>query len=129
MSFSLILSERSLAVIKQKYEFDPQQNSVISGLAGRMTIVGIVLIIVGIPLVLTLIKGNIIATIVGATYIIMGLLIMNSSQSFREIVKTQNNDIENLMTALDALKNFYTIQLLVGVAAALALGYLYIFNA
>ncbi len=116
-------------MIKQKYEFDPQQNSVISGLAGRMTIVGIVLIIVGIPLVLTLIKGNIIATIVGATYIIMGLLIMNSSQSFREIVKTQNNDIENLMTALDALKNFYTIQLLVGVAAALALGYLYIFNA
>lgn len=110
-----------------KYEFDAQQNAVISALGKRMTIVGVILIVAGIPPLLLLIKGNLVATVIGAIYIIMGLLSMNASFAFRRIVTTKDFDIEHLMEALTSLKNYYTIELIVFLTAAAILGYLYFF--
>jgi hypothetical protein len=102
------------------YEFNEEQNLVISALANRLLILGVILVVIGTPLIFFFIKGDWVALTVGALYVIMGLLSFNSYSEFKKIVTTQQQDITHLMDALKNLTNMYTLQLIAVVAAAIA---------
>lgn len=102
------------------YEFTVEQNQVIAVLASRILVLGIVLIAIGIPILSMLFKGNLVAASIGALYILMGALSLNSYAAFRRIVTTTHQDISNLMDAMKALTTMYTLQILVFVGSAIA---------
>jgi hypothetical protein len=102
------------------YEFNEEQNRIISGLANRLLILGVILVVIGTPLIFFFIKGDWVSLTVGALYVIMCLLSFNSYAEFKKIVTTQQQDITHLMAALTNLTNMYTLQLIAVVAAALA---------
>jgi hypothetical protein len=120
-SFVISLYLWSTAVAKfTNYEFTEEQNRVIAVLANRILVLGIVLIAIGIPILAMIFKGDLVATSIGALYILMGTLSLNSYASFRRIVTTTHRDISNLMDAMKALATMYTLQILVFVGSAIA---------
>jgi hypothetical protein len=111
------------------YEFNGEQNTVISGLAGAMKFCGVVTLVLG---TLTAVRGlfqcldkadfRSFAELVQG--IVMGLVggwLVNAARSFRAIVDTQGGDIPNLMSALTYLKKVYVLQAVL-LAIAMALG-------
>lgn len=109
---------------QDNYEFTEEQNGIIGALASAMSFVGIVVMIAG---VLGLLGGGITAAaaatksqwaavghglgqfVGGALYIYFGNLTRNAATGFENIVKTQGNDIGNLMSALGQLKTYFTV--------------------
>lgn len=106
------------------YEFSEQQNQTISSLAGAMTFVGTLLmlsggltVLAGIINTLSGLGGNVATVpqglgqlVTGALNIMLGNWTRTAAGSFDNIVKTQGNDIGNLMTALEELKKVYGLQ-------------------
>lgn len=111
----------------QRYEFSGSQNELIKNLADKMRLVGYFLIVAGVlgvvGGVLALRAGGLGNIISGVVYILIGFWTNNASSGFQRIVKTQGNDIENLMGALGELRKLYTLQywLLIVFLAFLAL--------
>ena len=117
------------------YEFSAGQNVLVSGLAGKMNFVGYSLVITaavffgtgfypftrgelpgmyGIVSIVTHLIG-------GAIYLAIGSLTIKAAKSFRLIVETKGNDIENLMDALAFLLKQYNVQFWIIVVALLLL--------
>lgn len=96
------------------YEFNPSQNQLVKDLADKMRFVAYFLIGLGILLtiagVVALLQGGIANIIQGVIQIIIGFWTNKAANSFRSIVKTQGNDIGNLMSALEELRKLYTLQ-------------------
>lgn len=103
------------------YEFNSTQEKLVQALANKMRFVsffliaigilrfitGIVALIRGAPLIDAIISGAIIS---GIIILLIGFWTYTAASSFNRIVKTQGNDIENLMNALKELRKLYTLQ-------------------
>lgn len=119
----------------QPYEFNNTQNQLIRQLAQKMRFVGYILIALGVLVIVAGIVnfrlGGFATIIQGIIQLIIGIWTAKAATSFQLIVKTQGNDIENLMTALGELRKLYALQywifiialvlVVVGIVAALIL--------
>ena len=119
----------------QPYEFNNTQNQLIRQLAQKMRFVGYILLTLGVLVIVAGIVnfrlGGFATIIQGIIQLIIGLWTAKAATSFQLIVKTQGNDIENLMTALGELRKLYALQywifiialvlVVVGIVAALIL--------
>lgn len=98
----------------QPYEFNNSQNQLIRQLSQKMRFVGYILITLGVLVIIAGIVNlrlNGFATIIqGIIQLVIGIWTAKAATSFQLIVKTQGNDIENLMTALGELKKLYALQ-------------------
>jgi hypothetical protein len=112
-------------MIKQKYEFNAVQNEIVEGLALRLAIVGYVLIAVGVVIFWTTFirTGSLIGLLEGGLNLITGLISAYAGQAFRKIVKTKDNDIENLMEALKTMNMLYNIEIFALIVTGIGLAY------
>ena len=99
-----------------EYEFNDSENQVISELSDAMSFVGSALIIFGALSGLVGIwqatrditgLGGLIQVVL---YVIMGVFTRNAAAAFDRIIKTEGDDIANLMSALGQLKSLYSLQ-------------------
>jgi hypothetical protein len=100
-----------------------------------MRFVGYILLALGVLVIVAGIVnfrlGGFATIIQGIIQLIIGIWTAKAATSFQLIVKTQGNDIENLMTALGELRKLYALQywifiialvlVVVGIVAALIL--------
>jgi hypothetical protein len=107
------------------YEFGPEQNEVIAGLAFNMNLVGFVSLIGGALLVvagcLVIGKGGASALIQGVVGLVVGWYTLQAAGAFRQIVDSREDDIGHLMTALRALRSLYRLQVVVLLCLVIAL--------
>lgn len=98
----------------QQYEFSSSQNELIKQLSDKMRFVAYFLIAVGaltaVGGLLALARGGFGNIIAGVVNIIIGVWTNKAASSFKMIVDTQGNDIENLMGALGELRKLYNLQ-------------------
>jgi hypothetical protein len=96
------------------YEFSQSQNELISDLAAKMRFVSMFLIGLGVLATITglvtILRGGFSSIISGVVYLVIGIWTNKAASSFKMIVETQGNDIENLMGALGELRKLYTLQ-------------------
>ena len=112
-------------MVRPRYEFDAAQNAIISGLAVRLAIIGVVCFIVGAGVVLLMFvrHGNLLALLVGGLSLTFGVLAIYAGQAFKRITTTQSRDIDHLVEALNTLTRVYNVQIAAIVAGAIGLGY------
>jgi len=101
------------------YEFNTSQNESIKKLISQMMFVSIFLIVLGALFAgfgiyhLVSPEGSIIKFIINivmaVVLVVMGVVTINSASSFKLVVNTEGNDIENLMNALDKLTTWFSI--------------------
>lgn len=109
------------------YEFDVDQNRLISDLAKKMTGVGSFLIGLGLLLAATALYslwadlgGRFwMPLLPGVFFTVTGAFSLRGGRSFRRVVDTENRDIEHLMLALTQLDRFYTVNFWLVVACIL----------
>ena len=113
-----------------QYEFTGDQNQLIGSLGGKMRLVGLVMLIMG---VCTLFMAALIAiggqseaklkelppatfwsivgyyAIAGLFYLLLGSWTRSSGGSFQQIVTSRGQDISRLMDALGSLHKIYTV--------------------
>lgn len=102
------------------YEFNDGENKIISELASAMNFVGIVTILLGL---LTAIAGVIklgdprsaaadgfTSLLQAVLYLVIGIMTTGAAGHFSQVVKTEGNDINFLMQALDKLRGMYVLQ-------------------
>lgn len=96
------------------YEFDGSQNSLIQDLSQKMQFVSYFFMVMGgltvIGGLFTLFKGGLSNIITGVIYFVIGLWTGKAASSFKMIVDTEGNDIENLIGALGELRKLYSLQ-------------------
>jgi hypothetical protein len=103
---------------RTSYEFSDSQNQLIRNLSDKMRFVGYFLIATGALIVLTGLfaftrggaENGFSAIIQGVIQIVIGVWTTRAAQSFKRIVETSGNDIENLMGALGELRKLYALQ-------------------
>lgn len=99
------------------YEFTPEENHLLSALSSKMKVVGIFAMIIGavdtylaIYWLVTTTWGSAIEHAVQAVmFILMGIWIYKAATSFKQIVLTEGNDIQNLMKALSDFQRLFTL--------------------
>jgi hypothetical protein len=103
-------------VAPYEHEFSEEHNREFSKLAGAMKFVAVVMFILG---VLYLIGGVMemsapVAALLtigrGIVFVVIGGWLWSAATSFNDIVKTEGNDVMNLMFALRKLRSVYTLQ-------------------
>lgn len=104
-----------------QYEFTADQNVVIGGLAGKMKLVAIFLVTIGIlSAMVNWVQGSIITgLILGLVYALIGVWTFDAARSFRKIVDTQGSDISHLIDALKDMRRIYTLQFWVILVASI----------
>lgn len=97
-----------------RYEFNQSHNQLIKDLAQKMRFVSYFLIALGVLLIIggiVSVRSGLISGIInGVLQILIGFWTTKAASSFKLIVDTQGNDIENLMIALEQLRKLYTLQ-------------------
>lgn len=108
------------------YEFNEAENEVIGKLSNRMYWVAIVFLIFGgikifeglqsllldLKLTDTLLRDMVQHFVLSIMYVIMGILTLSVSQSFKLVVNTEGSDIENMMNAVRSLTKLQTVALI-----------------
>jgi hypothetical protein len=97
------------------YEFSTEHNTLFSNLASKLRTVGITFIVLGVlQSFLALINSGTFGILTGVAggvlFAVIGVLMVNAAGSFKLIVDTEGQDINNLMQALRSLLSMYTIQ-------------------
>lgn len=97
------------------YEFSTEHNTLFSNLASKLRTVGITFIVLGVlQSFLALINSGTFGILTGVAggvlFAVIGVLMVNAAGSFKLIVDTEGQDIDNLMQALRSLLSMYTIQ-------------------
>jgi hypothetical protein len=112
-------------MVRPRYEFDQAQNTIIAGLAMRLSIIGVVCFLAGIAVVLIMFvrHANLIALFFGGLSLIFGALSIYAAQAFRRITTTQTHDIDHLVEALETLARVYNVQIAAILAGLLGAGY------
>jgi hypothetical protein len=112
-------------MVRPRYEFDKAQNAVISGLAMRLSVIGVVCFLVGILVVLMMFvrHGDLIALLFGGLSLVFGALSIYAAQAFRRITTTQTHDIDHLVEALETLARVYNVQIAAILAGVLGIAY------
>jgi len=117
-----------------EHEFDEADNRRFSKLAGAMSFVAIASLVLGIiyciggvvsmqyPLAALLQIGE------GVVFLLIAGWLRSAAASFRDIVRTEGNDLMNLMYAMTKLRSVYSLQAwLVGIACVLFVVALFLF--
>jgi hypothetical protein len=97
------------------YEFSTEHNTLFSNLASKLRTVGITFIVLGVlQSFLALINSGTFGILTGVAggvlFAVIGVLMVNAAGSFKLIVDTEGQDIDNLVQALRSLLSMYTIQ-------------------
>ncbi len=101
------------------YEFTEQENLVITKLFRQMTYVGVLMLILGVifgvfGVYLLIAYGYSIKVlfllVLAFIIIVMGVITNLSANRFRQVVKTEGDDIGHLIQALDKLTTWFSIQ-------------------
>jgi hypothetical protein len=98
-----------------QYEFTEQQNGTIERLAKGMKFMGIFWIIAGgftylgavVNVIAKQIDNAVGAAGIATFLLFLGLKCLSGAGSFFKVVRTQGNDITNLMAALEQLRRFF----------------------
>jgi hypothetical protein len=121
---------------EQIYEFTEEQNLSLKKLTSQMNFVGIFTLIMGIFCgavgfykIVSPERNVIIAIFVlvmAVVIIVMGVYTMGSAKSFKLVIKTEGDDINNLMKALEKLTTWFGIVslMIVVTIAILILGFI-----
>lgn len=96
-----------------QYEFTPAQNEIL-GRAARWTGLFAWIMIVGSVLMAlaAIFSGegtSIVALIMAAVYFLIGLTFRGAAVSMNQVVRTEGNDMDHLMTAVDKLGSAFKI--------------------
>lgn len=112
-------------MVRPRYEFDAKQNAIISGLALRLGIIGVVCFVIGAAVVLMMFvrHGNLFALVIGGFSLFFGALAIYAGQAFKRITTTQNHDIDHLVEALQTLTRTYNVQIAAILVGGATLGY------
>lgn len=97
------------------YEFSTEHNTLFTNLASKLRTVGITFIVLGVlQSFLALINAGTFGIITGVAggvlFAVIGVLMVNAASSFKLIVDTEGQDIDNLIQALRSLLSMYTVQ-------------------
>ena len=110
-----------------QYEFTTPQNEVLAKAARWITLFAWTMILSGLIMalggVLSADEGSIGALIAAAVYFLIGMNFRSSAAAMNEVVKTEGNDIDHLVTAVDELADAFQIMgilILVGVTMVAA---------
>jgi hypothetical protein len=121
---------------EQNYEFTEEQNLSLKKLTSQMNFVGVFTLVLGVFLValgiyytMATSKTIILAIFVfvmALVIIVMGVYTMGSAKSFKLVIKTEGDDINNLMRALDKMTTWFGIVslMIVVTIAILILGFI-----
>ena len=111
---------------RQRYEFDDEQNAIISGLAARLQFIGIVCFLIGFAALFTIVwrTGNPLAMLASGFAVTFGALAVYAAQVFKKITTTQTRDIEHLMEGLKTMNRIYNVQAAAIIAGAVGAGYI-----
>ncbi len=124
---------------ERNYEFDSTQNETILTLAKTLQFVGAVTLLLalvfGLGLASSLSQANWSQGIMQGMFLVftlsMGSLMFKAGKAFQAIVATSGQDISHLMTALDNLRQIYSVLSVIIILfvlmmiAALALSFIY----
>jgi hypothetical protein len=97
-----------------QYEFSTGQNVVIGDLARKMSLVGLVMVILGVLSILgglgRLFGGYFEGGILGGIlYIAIGVWTRRAADEFHLIVRTEGRDVSHLMRALENMRKIYDL--------------------
>ena len=92
------------------YEFNESENSTFAILASSMNVVGIMMLLLGTIMALSIFTGNVDGLLVGIVFLFIGVWNRHASTSIQAIVDTKDQDIEHLMTAMGELQKIYYFQ-------------------
>ena len=110
----------------QSYEFNNTQERLIRELSDKMRFVSYFLIAIGALLIISgiarIARGGFGGIINGIIQLLIGIWTNKAASSFRQIVDTRENDIENLMNALGELRKLYTLQYWLLILALIVIG-------
>ncbi len=110
----------------QSYEFNNTQERLIRELSDKMRFVSYFLIAIGALLIISgiarIARGGFGGIINGIIQLLIGIWTNKAASSFRQIVDTRENDIENLMNALGELRKLYTLQYWLLILALIFIG-------
>ena len=110
----------------QSYEFNNTQERLIRELSDKMRFVSYFLIAIGALLIISGIarigRGGFGGIINGIIQLLIGIWTNKAASSFRQIVDTRENDIENLMNALGELRKLYALQYWLLILALIVIG-------
>lgn len=110
---------------EDNYEFNEEENTIIGRLASRMYWAAVVFLVfggikifeglqsllLGVELTDTLLRDMVQHFVLSIMFIIMGVLTLSVSQSFKLVVNTEGNDIDNLLGAVRSLTKLQTVVL------------------
>lgn len=116
--------------MERNYEFNEQENVIIKKLYKNMNFVGYSFLVLGA--IFTAIGISwishkdllwILAAFVGAVvFITIGVITNNTASRFKAVVKTEGDDVEHLMTAIDNLISWFSIQIVfIGIGVAVVI--------
>ncbi len=124
--------------ISSNYEFNNSQNEIFQDLANKMRFVGILLLvggifstIIGVAVIFVgiflqkediFINSGMSSIIQGILFLLISSWIRKAALGFFQIVKTTNNDIENLMSAISELRKLYTLQYVLAIIMIIFIG-------
>ncbi len=119
----------------QSYEFNNTQERLIRELSDKMRFVSYFLIAIGALLIISGIariliisgiarigRGGFSGIINGIIQLLIGIWTNKAASSFRQIVDTRENDIENLINALGELRKLYALQYWLLILALIFIG-------
>ena len=93
------------------YEFSDDENAVISKAAYWARLLGVFMIISGVG---SLYSCNVISF---AIDLAVGITFIGAATSLKQVVDTQGNDIQHMMTALGKLRSAFKIRVIVAIVA------------
>ena len=107
------------------YEFSPAESVVIAQLGSKMHFVGLFVIGIGVVVIGTgVYRRELGLLFIGVLYGVFGYWTEHAGASFRRVAETKGHDLRHLMTALEDLRKFFTLQYwlcVVMIAAAVVL--------
>ena len=116
--------------MEHNYEFNDQENVILKKLYKHMNFVGYSFLVLGILTAIIAIgfiqhdKGIwfiLIGFVAAVILVTLGVLTNNMASRFKAVVKTEGDDIDHLMVALDHLTSWFNIQIIfIGVAVGVA---------
>lgn len=96
------------------YEFTKEENAEIMKLATYMKITSILVVVFGIlALVFSLIVVDLVSALYFGFFIIAGISFYLPTDNFRNIAKTEGNDIEELIKGFKELFNFWNLVIII----------------
>lgn len=105
-----------MTMTRTTYEFTPEQNLALTGLAGRMWAVGGILMVVALLILAESTAlvwkgtGSAVGFEVGAILLLIGFWSIRASGQFLRVVRTEGADISHLMDGLREIRKLYELQ-------------------